>query len=126
MTGKRLPQDYAKYEAMEELVASGMSVRQICKQLNADSRTVLKYFPAAGGRKGGGNGKMSDVDPARLKLIGKMVADGASLNEIMRTAHTDHRTIKRYFPNAGWKRRGGSGASMMKKANDILGGGGTY
>lgn len=32
-----------------------------------------------------------------------MVADGASLNEIMRSAHVDHRTIKTYFLTPGGK-----------------------
>lgn len=117
MAGKRMPQDYAKYAAIQELVAKRTSVRQICKELNVDSRTVLKYFPNAGGHKGGGNGGLSEE---KIKEIGQLVADGASLNEIMRTAHTDHRTIKRYFPNAGWKTRGGSGAALMKKASDLL------
>lgn len=53
MAGTRMPQNYKKYAAVEEMVASGASVRSICQTLKVDSRTVLKYFPAAGGLKGG-------------------------------------------------------------------------
>lgn len=122
MAGTRMPQDYKKYAAVEEMVASGASVRSICQALNVDSRTVLKYFPAAGGKKGGGNGKLPDTDPDKFKLIGRMVADGASLNEIMRSAGVDHRTIKTYFPNAGWQKRGGKGSRLVRKGNELLDG----
>lgn len=119
MTGKKLPQDYPKYYAIQDAIASGKTMRQVCKDLHVDFRTVKKYFPNAGGAKGGGNGKVSE-NPERLRRIGLMVADGASLNEIARTEHTDPRTIKKYFPKAGWGSPGGVGSALMKKARDVL------
>lgn len=49
----------------------------------------------------------------------RAVRDGWSLQEIRRTLGVDHRTAKKYFPDAGWT-VGGKGASMMASANRIL------
>lgn len=120
MAGTRLPQDYPKYAAIQDAIASGQSAREICRNLRVDPRTLKKYFPNSGGQKGGGNGKLPESNPEKLKRIGLLVADGASLNEIMRSEGVDHRTVKRYFPNAGWGSPGGEGASLMKKSREII------
>lgn len=49
----------------------------------------------------------------------RAVREGWSLNEIRRTLAIEHRTVKKYFPDAGWT-VGGKGASMMASANRIL------
>jgi hypothetical protein len=56
---------------------------------------------------------------AQYDAIEKMVNQACSLSEIRRTLGSDARTVKRWFPNAGWS-VGGEGAAMMKKGREIL------
>ena len=52
--------------------------------------------------------------------IEALVRQGASLNEIRKTTGADPRTVKRYFPEAGWDVGGGGEAAEIKKANAML------
>lgn len=53
-------------------------------------------------------------DPERYRAAEKMVAEGATILEIMRTLHMDFYAIKRYFPNAG-KTVGSNGGLTLDK-----------
>lgn len=111
--------DPDRYYRIQSAIAAGDSIREILRTHHIDFRTLKKYFPNAGRPDLSGGQNLRDLDPEKAERIGRMVADGASLNEIMRSENTDHRTIKRLFPNAGWT-VGGKGASMMASANRIL------
>lgn len=53
-------------------------------------------------------------DPERYRAAEKMVAEGATIREIMRTLHMDFYAIKKYFPNAG-KTVGSNGGLTLDK-----------
>ena len=54
------------------------------------------------------------------KEIEALVRQGASLNEIRKTTGADPRTVKRYFPEAGWDVGGGGWAAEIKKVEEKL------
>lgn len=112
--------DPERYYAILDRFAEGASIAQVCREFHIDFYTVKKYFPNVGRPDLSGGQTVKELDPEKYREIGRLVAEGASLNEIMRSCNTDHRTIKRLFPNAGWT-RGGKGAKLMKHANDVLG-----
>lgn len=60
-----------------------------------------------------------NISLERYDAIEKLVNEACSLSEIRRTLGSDARTVKRWFPNAGWS-VGGEGAAMMKKGREIL------
>lgn len=113
--------DSERYKQIEKLVAEGKSFADITRATGADWKTIKKHFPQAGKGVGSNGGLTLDkLDPEKFATMGRMVADGASLNEIMRTLHCDRRTIKRSFPNAGWERGGAGKAAAVKKARKMI------
>lgn len=114
--------DPARFAQVGLMVAQGFSVRAIQRETGTDPRTVTRYFPNAARHDQRGGIPLPVADPEKYAEMGRLVADGASLNEIMNSTGSDHHTIKRYFPNAGWGSRGGRGASMVRKGNELLDG----
>lgn len=113
--------DPDRYYAILDRFAEGASIASVIREFHVDYYTIRKYFPNAGRPDLGKGQTLQELNPEKYREMGRLVAEGASLNEIMRTLNVDHRTIKRAFPKAGWATRGGTGASMMKKAAEVLG-----
>lgn len=112
--------DPDRYYAVLDRIAEGATIKGILEEFHMDYYTLKKYFPNAGRPDLQGGVGLDKANPEKYKEIGRMVAEGASLNEIMRTTGSDHRTIKKYFPNAGWNHGGGGKAAEAREANRKL------
>jgi DNA-binding CsgD family transcriptional regulator len=112
--------DPDRYYAVLDRVAEGATISDIMREFHMDYYTVKKYFPNSGRPDLAGGVGLDKSDPEKYRYIGQMVANGASLNEISRTTKTDHRTIKKYFPNAGWGKGGGGKAAEAREVNRKL------
>lgn len=113
--------DPERYFAVLDRLAEGATIVSILKEFHMDYYTLKKYFPNAGRPDLQGGVSLDKASPEKYKEIGRMVAEGASLNEIRRTTGSDPRTIKKYFPNAGWNHGGGGQAADAREANRKLG-----
>lgn len=112
--------DPARYNAVLDRLSEGATIVDIIREFHMDYYTVKKYFPNAGRPDLQGGVSLAKSNPKKYREIGRMVAEGASLNEITRTTGSDHRTVKRYFPNAGWPKGGAGKAAQSRSVNERI------
>ena len=107
---------------IESEVEAGTSIAEICRKHGVTHGRMRTEFPDYRvGQRGGYRQSTAALAVERF-LAGEhfaamkaMVEDGASLNEIMRTLGSDHRTIKKYFPDAGWTKEQGMERKRLEK-----------
>lgn len=112
--------DPERYYAVLDRLSEGATIVEIMREFRMDYYTVKKYFPNAGRPDLQGGVSLAKSNPEKYREIGRMVAEGASLNEILRSTGSDPRTVKKYFPNAGWAAGGAGKSAQVKRANEEL------
>lgn len=112
--------DPERYYAVLDRLSEGATIVEVMREFHMDYYTVKKYFPNAGRPDLQGGVSLSKSNPEKYREIGRMVAEGASLNEILRSTGSDPRTVKKYFPNAGWSVGGAGKAAEAKRVNGEL------
>lgn len=112
--------DPERYYAILDRLSEGATIKSIISEFRIDYYTLKKYFPNSGRPDLQGGVSLKNSNPEKYREIGTLVAEGASLNEIMRTTGSDPRTVKKYFPNAGWSAGGGDKAAQARSGRQDL------
>lgn len=104
----------ATREAAYDLLAQGLTVKEVAARMGCTNRTVERAKKDLGltNDRGGAN-RMTEQDKA---LILTHLDDGASLAEIHRTTGWTHDTLRRHFPGRAWNRKQvGEHAAIMRR-----------
>lgn len=107
-------------EKLLRLHRQGMTAPQIAAELKVDPRTVQRWRARLGVGQPVSPYVGKPVTPERLSAAEKLLADGASMNDVVATTHMSRHTLRNNFPNAGWTRsQAGIHARLIRTLNQI-------
>lgn len=91
-------------------------VNWIARETGLTRQEVTTILSVAGDRLA----KHEQITVAKYDQIEYWVEQGASLSMIMAETRTDNRTIKKWFPEAGWEHTGSGKAAEVRKMYEEL------
>lgn len=90
------------HDEVARLTRQGFSLTEIAERVGCSTRHVGRIRVACGVAQPPPALTNRPITPERLEAVARMLADGASNREIMRTLGVHYETLQRYFPGTAW------------------------